>query len=279
MITLKSVANIFHTEVFKDAYGTATFKGCLLPYADEKRSASAAMRRILEVLPEVSLPDKMTMQEVSTGQVFLLSVGSFDFWNSSVLRRKIPVIPVFNNYNLQSIAQVLSGSGGVTGVYIDPNYVRNTAIQGQSDFLGGFELVFSSYYSALSGTIVYRTGEYYRLRQDTHIDDLGFNVAEAVTLSDPVQTQTVVSETGYDPESESSNTDTKSVSTFVEPYDLDHTRKVIGFQEAGEGDLSVSVLKSAVTVKIGDTIGPTGKVIAVVDNGDIWTCQVRRNQV
>lgn len=279
MMTLKTVANIFHTVVFQDTYGTATLNGCLLPYTDSKRSSEISMRRILEVLPDVVLPEQLTLTEVSTGQVFILSAGSYDFWDSSVIRRKIPVTPVYNSYSVQTIAQVLAGAGGSLGVYASPSYIRKINIQGQSDYADGFSIFFSPYYSFPSGVIVYRDGEYYRLRQSTYADGLGFNVAEAVLLDSPVQAQSIKHITDYDPETESSTTSQKSVKTFVEPYDLDHSHIVIGFKEMGDGDQAVSVLKTDATMSVGDIVGISGRVIAVVDNGSVWTCQVRRNQL
>lgn len=277
MMTLFDVARSQDTELFRDAYGTATFMGQMLPFAESVRSGPSSKRRVLEVSPTVSIPAKKTVVDVSTGQVFVMSSPSFDWWQGAPIAAKYPVLPVDHQFSIRTVEQVLVGSGGVTDAYMEPSYIRRVILEEQSDYLGGYEILFSSYYSISSGQIVYGDGRWYRVRENSRLDDIGFGVAEGVELYTPLATQ-VVSRRVLNPITDVEVTTQVTVQTFSEPLVLNYRHEVLGYIKPEAGDLAISVLKSAVPVlQRGDLVGTHGLVMAVESLGNTWVAHVRRN--
>jgi hypothetical protein len=137
----------------------------------------------------------------------------------------------------------------------------------------------SSYFSASEGQVVYSGGNYYRFRQDTREDDIGFTVGESIKLRDPLGTATFqAAGTTYNPVADNLTPPAPitGVVTFSEHIILDYVHEALGFIPIAEGDKAISFLKSQVSsVKANDKIG-TYKILSVDDRGTYWTIHGRR---
>jgi len=277
MMTLKEAASYFNEQLFTDSYGTAFFYGQILPFADSTRSASSATRRILDVSPAVTIPTKRTV--TSSGMKFVVSHKSSDFFQGDEIRAKYAILPVETQYTIRDIGQVLSNTGGTTDAYMVPSYVRRNVLEEQSDYLGGYEITFSSYYTIAQGSIIYGGSKYYRAREDSRIDDIGFGAVEAVELQSPIQSYTFQAlGTTYDPATDTHTPPAAvtGVACFVEYVVFDFQHEALGYVKLEAGDRSISFLKSVVTtVKVGDTIGKY-RIESFEDNGTFWTVQGRK---
>ena len=278
MMTLFDVALAGNTEQFRDTYGTATFYGQVMLFNESVRSGPAARRRIIEVGPDVVVPSKMTVTEVSTNQVFVLAEGSTDWYKGVPIAVKHPAIPIDTTYSLRTVEQVLAGTVVSELMYAMPSYIRRVIIEDTSDYLGGYEMVYSSYYMPIpAGSIFYGDGKYFRCRENSRKDDLGLGVSEVVELVSPLQTLAYKALT-YVPVTDTfTEATSKNVQAFVVPLYLNFTHEVLGSPKIEDGDVALTVLKSAITtLKTNEKVG-TYLVISVESSGNSWVAHCRRN--
>lgn len=281
MMTLFDIARSQDTEVFRDTYGSSEFHGQVQLFNESVRSGPSARRRIIETAPDVVIPVQRTVTEVETGEIFVLAYGSYDWYRGMPITAKYPVLPVATTFSIKSVEQVLSGAAGITPVYAEPSYIRRVILEDQSDYPGGYEMLYSSYFHPIpSGRIFISSGGlYYRTRENSRRDDIGFGVSEVVELTDPIKTLAYYSNTSkYVPGTDAFTGVTPvNVTAFVEPLALDYRHEVLGYVKIEAGDLAVSVLKSAVTaLRVGDKIG-TYTVLSVESVGNTWMAHARRN--
>jgi len=272
-MTLKEAAQVFNKNTFTNTFGAETFEGQLLPYTDTTRSGSSTRRRILEVDPEVVIPNERMVISL-TGTNYIVAEEAPDLFLGSQIRSKYPVLPVHETYIIRTVGQTLAGSGGQTGVYVSPSYVRRVYFEDQSDYVGGYEMYFSSYYTVARGAILYSNGKYYRTRESHRLDDIGFGVSEAVALDDPINTMVFQSKgTIYNPVNDDYTppAPVTDVDVFTEHISLDFIHESLSYISLEAGDRAISFLKSqVVSVAVGDEIG-SYVIKSVDDNTDYWT--------
>jgi len=278
MMTLFDVALARNTELFQDTFGTATFYGQVQLFNESVRSGPAAQRRIIEVGPTVTVPAKKTVTATSTGQVFILADGSTDWYKGRPIAVKHPAIPIEDTYSLRTVEQVLGAYVPSELMYAAPSYIRRVIIEDTSDYLGGYEMVYSRYYMPVGvGMIFYGDGKWFRTRESSRKDDLGLGVSEVVELTSPLQTLAYQSLT-YSPATDSfTGTTSVNVQAFVVPLYLNFTHEVLGSPKIEDGDVALTVLKSAITtLKTNEKVG-TYLVISVESSGNSWVAHCRRN--
>jgi hypothetical protein len=279
MMTLFDVALAGNTEQFRDTYGTATFYGQVMLFNESVRSGPAARRRIIEVGPDVVVPSKMTVTEVSTNQVFVLAEGSTDWYKGVPIAVKHPAIPIDTTYSLRTVEQVLAGTVVSELMYAMPSYIRRVIIEDTSDYLGGYEMVYSPYYMPVTvGKIFYGSdGRWFRCRENSRKDDLGLGVSEVVELNSPLQTLAYKALT-YNPVTDTfSEAVSVNVQAFIVPLYLNYTHEVLGSPKIEDGDVALTVLKSAITtLKTNEKVG-SYLVISVESSGNTWVAHARRN--
>jgi hypothetical protein len=280
MKTLFDVALAHNTEVFVDTYGSATFLGQMMLFAEAVRSSASAERRILEVGPDVVIPSQRVVTDVASGQVFIVASPEYDWWKGRVITIKFPVIPVTSQFFVQSPEQVLLNYGGYYGVYMAPSYIRKVALDEQSEYFAEYSLLYSSFYELPTGVIVSDGSTWYRTREASRIDDVGFGTSEAVELPNPIVNQDIFINSAYSATTDSNTITTLAqIKTFSEPIVLNFKHEVLGYIKPEVGDLAVTVLKSAAPLlKKGDRIGSHGLILAVESVGGTFVCHVRRNQ-
>jgi len=280
MMTLKEASRFFDDHVFTDTFGTASFKGQVLPFTDSVRSGESTRRRILEVGSTVVIPDERTVTETS-GQVYIIAADNPDFFKGDTIRTKYPILPVSITYAIRTPGQILSASGGVTGVYAAPSFVRRVSFEEHSDYAGGFEMYLSSYYSITPGKIFHGSdSKYYRTRVASRVSDVGFSVMEVVEIESPIGSVTVQQKTGtvINPVTDdyTAATPITGVAVFVEKIKLDYQHEALGYVELKAGDRAISFLKTVVsTIKVGEVVGDY-VVKSVYDGTDYWTVHGRK---
>lgn len=252
----------------------------MLPFTDSVRSGAATRRRIMSVDASVSIPTERTVTEAS-GQVYVIAVGNEDYFDGDIIRVKYPVLPVDVVYAIRSIGQILLGSGGETGVYAAPSYLRRVFFDDDSENAGGFSVYLSSYYSVTAGEIFHGAdGRYYRSKENSRVEEIGFGVVEAVEVVDPITTVTVQHKSGtvLNPVTDDyvAATPITNVSVFVEQIKLDYQHEALGFVELKESDRAISFLKSIVaSIGVGDQVGDY-LVKSVSDETTFWTVHGRK---
>ena len=276
-MTLKDVARYADNVVFTDTYGSATFRGQILLFNDSTRSGPAAKRRILDVAPEVTIPTRRTITD-SAGNIYLVSVPSYDYYNGTAIRAKYPIVPSEGVATVRTIGQVLANSGGTTDLHVDFSFLRRVVIEDKSSFEQGFDVYFSRYNTINVGEIIVFGSKYYKARQDSRYDEVGFSAVEVVQIRSPLSTLTFqakgstynASNDNYTPPAAIS-----SVSTFIEYSHFDFEHAALGYTKVEPGDKAISFLKTAVTsVKSGDKIG-NYNILNYVDNSTYWTTHAR----
>lgn len=275
MMTLVEAASFFDESVFTDTYGVSTFNGQLLPFSDSTRSGDTTRRRILEVAPSVTIPVRYTVTS-SSGQVYLVSLGAEDFFDGDAIRMKYPVVPVSDQFVIRDIGELLAGSGGSTDSYMLPSYIHKNSVEDQSENVSTYNVFHSRYYTVSPGDILYGGGKYYRAREGSRVDDIGFGVVHAVLLESPTATLDYTSNGDLDVITDTyTPTVTSNVPCFVEQIVFDFHHTAVGANSVQPADRAVSFLKSDVaSVATRDTIG-SYRVLTFDDNGTFWTIHGR----
>lgn len=279
MMTLEDVAGFFNESVFVDTYGTDKIYGQVLPYTDNVGSGKTARRRVLDVSANTVIPEKGTLTEEASGQVYIVSLPALDYFDSEILRKKYAMLPVENTFSIRTIGEVLAGSGGETGVYGSISYIRKLVTEDQADFFSNFDVYFPSYYIMTAGTIITDGSTYLRARTNSRIDDIGFSVTEATELYSPIATMDYqAAGTVYDPISDNMTPPAAitDIPVFVEHMTFDFVHEALGFKKIQEGDKAISFLKTDIPSPapkdvIGDYI-----VQSVVDQQTYWTAHCRK---
>ena len=279
MMSLFDVAGFADQEQFIDAHGTDTFYGQIMMFNESVRSGPAARRRIIETLPAVEIPERKVVKELASEQVFILARPSPDWFQGSVISIKYPAQPVERQFTIKTLQQILSGIGGTENVWAMPSYIRRVVSEESSDYLGGYDLIYSAYYNPIQpGTVFVGGGQWFRIRETSREDDIGLGVAEAVELYAPLQELVYHDNASkFDPVTNTwpglLSTD---VQAFVEPLYLHFKHEVLGYVKVEPGDLAISVLKSFVAdMKPGDKISQY-IVLSVESDATVWTAHCRR---
>lgn len=274
MISLYDSATLSNTTPFVDTFGSGVIYGNILLYNDSTRSGSSAGRRILKFSPETTIPERRTLTNQLTGEIFILADPEYDSYRGEIIRVKLPALKARAS-NLLSVNDVLTSSTG-TQFHVDVNYLKRTTYEDKSEYDSGVYIYFSNYYDVTYGEVIKVGNSYYKTRSDSRIDELGLHVVEAVRLDSPIQVFSVYVKTGYSPTTdEVIETPYIGVTTFVEPAVIDYINISRSFAKISDGDKLISISKSAVPVlTVGTKIG-NYSVISVTDNSDSWSCHCR----
>jgi len=274
---LKDTVSKFATETFYDVFDSSeTFLGKVNPFSEVANSGASSQRRILETTIDVVIPTERVIQSPST-EKFIVAAANHDYWHGEVIRHKYPILPVDVMGSVGTVGEVLAATQPDNAVYSYPYFVRReTDEEERSDYLSGYELYFSKNKSFVRSQILLLGSEYYRLKTDTWVDGAGFAVAQSVRVENPIQVFTINHDkTEYDPALDGyPETTVPNITCFVESLKQDYEFVTPSFTKIQEGDKSISILKSDVTIGVNDRIGPL-RVMSVRDNGDWNTCQCR----
>lgn len=271
MMTLAQAAAKFNQTVFTDLNGLNPFTAQILPFNDSTRSGPTSRRRILEVSPAVTVPDVVIEQD--TGEVFLRSIPSSDFFQGSIVRRKYVVLPSDDTYTVNTALGILSSSAG-TSVRGLANYVRRTVLSGTSDYTGGYSLVLPQSLHMHAGEFAYFGDTYYRAVEDSFVDDIGFTVVDSIKIPNLVQTLSITVKGTYNPKTETYPTPVPvPTMCLVE----DRMKSFINTRQDAEkiipGDVTISTKKAC---SPGDIVGDY-TVIARQIYGTVYVLHCRRN--
>jgi len=108
---LSDVAGYFDDTVFKDAYGSATFKGQIDPFQLFTVDGAKVVRRSASVLPGVTLPPRRT---VKVGrQVYLIGDDTDDHFNGEEIRTNFVLMGANHMATVRSIPDALAQATGL----------------------------------------------------------------------------------------------------------------------------------------------------------------------
>lgn len=274
---LRDCVGLFATETFFDVFTpTTTFSAKINPFAEVTNSGSASQRRILETAHDITIPTTRVIQSPS-GEKLIVGDSNVDYWAGEVIRYKYPVYPVDVMGEVGTIGQTLTATQADKQVYVYPFFIgREPDAEEKSDYLSRYELYFPKVKVFTRGNILKYGSDYFRLKTDTNVDGAGFGAALAVKLESAIRTFTIKSNgTTYDETTDGyTETTYAGVSCFVEPLEQDYEFVTPSFTEIEPGDLAISVMKTAVAMKVNDWIGGY-KVLSIRDSGTWNTCQCR----
>ena len=275
-MNLKKTIQRFNTKEFTDPYGIGSnFFGKISVFNEVTNSGEASRRRILETLPEVTVPASKVIN--GNGENFILGYPNKDEWRGSILRHKYPVLPVGNTSKISSIPQIITAAIPTTLYYGHPSFTREVSLELQdSDKINSFSFFFPSNTSITTGNvIIHGSTNYYKVRDVPYVDNAGFLVADVILLDSPVQTLTFKSEGNYDPITDTiAVASTQSITCFVEEAYLAYTHTSERYQKIEPGD-KVITIKPSVTPKAGDNIGDYD-ILSIEANETAFTCHCRK---
>ena len=270
MMTLRQVAAFFNDVEFTDADGLNPFKAQLLPFEDNVRSGITSTRRILEVDPSVTVPE--VIKNSATGQYYITAKGNYDYFQSSVVRVKHPVVYSESAYTVRTTKQLLQGSGG-SEIRASVHYNRHEGTEYSSENLGGFQATAQHSFSCTAGDIIFLGSNYYRVIEDSYVDPIGIVTFECNRVVNGLQTLSLVRPGTYDPITETyTGASTTSVTCFEEYREKSFEMLRQDTSKNLPGDMTISTLA---TCAVGDTLGGY-KIIAIrVEDGvNICHCRV-----
>lgn len=270
MMTLRQVAAFFNDVEFTDQNGANPFRAQLLPFEDNVRSGITSTRRILEVDPDVTVPE--VIKNTATGQYYITAKGNYDYFQSSVVRVKHPVVYSESPYTVRTAKQLLQGSGGST-IRASVHYNRHEGTEFSSENFGGFQATAQYSFSAPAGSIIFVGSNYYRIIEDSYIDPIGIVTFECNRVVNGLQTLSLVRPGTYDPITETyTGGSTTSIACFVEHREKSFEMLRQDTSKNLAGDMTISTLAACA---VGDTIGGY-KIIAkrVEDSVNICHCRI-----
>jgi hypothetical protein len=269
-MSLAEASRAFNTQGFSDVTGANTFKGQTLPYNDGTRSGATTRRRILETDASTVVPEVLV--DSGSGEIFIRSTPSIDYFNSSIIRKKYIIAPSDHVYSSISTLGILSGS--IAGlVHGAAHYIRRIALEEQSDFLGGYSLLVPTSVSVSAGDFLWFGSSYFRALEDSFADAIGITTVNCVKLDEPFQSLSVTTNGTYDPVAETYATTVATVPCIVEPRE----KSFINIRQDAEknmpGDKTIYTLTACGE---GDLIGPY-KVIYSYNEGLVYILHCRRD--
>lgn len=276
-MNLHQVTAKYMTETFIDPYGVgASFKGAIRPFAEVTNSGPSSRRRILETLPNVTIPADSTIRH--GGVTYIVGGKNTDYWRNEEIRWKYPILPCDLTVQVGSVAQILAGSLSAKLYYCYPHFVRGTIMDTESsEVWSNFSLYCSMSVPMNRKTVVLSSeGKYYRMRSAPFFDGAQFQVAEALELDNPLRSLVYVRATGYDPITDMIVTGSSTVTPcFVEDAYLayDHTSERHAYLEPGDKTIT---LKPAQAVRAGETIGEFKVLTIDTDADGCSVCHCRR---
>lgn len=250
MMTLYEAARVFDNTPFTDLGSVTTYYGQILPFQDNVRSGLTSTRRILEVDPDVVVPEAII--NVPTGEVFIVANPSYDQYLGSNIRAKYPIVLSEAQYTLKTPRQVLESSAGVD-TRASVHYNRREPLTESVEAVGGFLAIVPASVSASAGNFLTVSGDYFRVLEDSFLDPIGLPTFEVVRIPDAIQTLTITTGGTFDPATETIVGGSSDPSLcIVEPRDKSFEFMRGDALKTESGDVSIHTLGSC---EVGDTIG------------------------
>lgn len=274
MISLYDTATLANTTPFVDTFGSDVIYGNILLYNDSTRSGSSAGRRIIKLAPDEVIPERRTLTNQLTGEIFLLSDPEYDAYRGKLIRAKYPAVRAKAATKF-TVNELLTSAVGQE-LHVDINYLKRTVYTDRSEIDPGVYVYFSNYYSVAYGEVITVGSSYYKTRSVSRIDELGFHVVEAIQVTTPLQVVSVSAKLGYDEVMDiDSYTEYSDVTVFLEPAVLDFVNTNRSSEKIEDGDKLISVSKTDVaSLTTGSLIGGYS-VVSVSDKSDHWACHCR----
>lgn len=272
---LKNVARFFDRLVCRDAYGAATFKAQLGLYDDATRDGLGSVRRILSVDADVDIPLRRVIE--TAGAMWLVGGDHPDYWGAEVVRNKCVLHRVDGMASVRQAAQLLAGSAGLQA-YCSLVWVKSAKqIETSSEVFDVFDIYFAHGENLAAPCFVSLDGKHY-IVHETYPTEAGFTAARAAELYDPMPSA-VFQRISYDPVTDT-QTPASTSANVIRLRWQEHFKYFTQYSERYEaGDQQVLVAKVEVAVVTGGDIVTLSakpyRVVAVQDEGDVWSVHVR----
>lgn len=249
-MNLSDVAKIFNTTVFTDAVGANSFTGQVLPFTDNVRSGITSTRRILETIPQVTVPEVIIEQE--TGRFYIVANPSYDYFLSTAIRKKNPIVLAEASYTLRTLNQLLNATGG-SSFRASVHYNRHEPTEYAFENIGGFLAEAPASIVGSAGQILFTGSDYYRIKEDSYLDPIGLTTFELIRIPSALQTLNVVVAGTFDPITETfTGGSTTPATCLIEQRDKSFEFLRIDNSNTEVGDVTISTLQIC---NVGDLIG------------------------
>lgn len=273
---LAAAARYFDRQLMTDAYGTATLRAQFDLFDDSKRDGGVTRRRMLSVAPGVALPARRAV--ASDGIVWLVGGQNPDYFAGEAIRRKYPLHMADGLASIQSFAQYLAATPGLSA-YAAIDWVKSAKeIDESSELADTLNIVLAKGESLAFPSLLTLNGETYLLRQ-SHVSSAGFLIVNADEIGTPVSETGSFTSRTYDAVNDTWAGTPVSVK-FLRLRWQSHFRylsqRTPNFQA---GDDVLVCLQSAATPKANDKVALSDGVwqmLTVQAEGTCWSIHARR---
>ena len=273
---LAKAATKFDTLVASDAYGTDTFLCQLAPLELYKIEGTKIKVKQMSTAPDVVIPARGAIR--IDGSVYLIGHGSSDYWNGTPIRTNYVTQGADGLAVITTIASELAGSSGVSA-YASAEFSRYLPLSADSSkYPPQYEIFFAGNETVVADNIV-KLNDVWFIVKESYQAASGILVALANALNEPVFESASFVTTTYDPVSDVRSTGSVGVKIMRVKWTEHYTYLSVGSETYERGDQQVFLPKT-LTPKPSDAVALSDgswRILAVLDEGDRWSCHVRRS--
>ncbi len=273
---LSSAARVGDTQLATDAYGAETLMLGFDPLSYSKIDGTNVTKRMVSAAPSVVMPTRGVI--VIDGKQYLVGHGAPDYWNGQTIRVNYVIQGADGLANLTSIASALANSAPVTA-YVAVVFAKYLPdIADSSRYPPQHQIFLAGSEDAIADSLIELDGVFYLVKQ-SYLSTGGLRIALSNIVDEPCFETVTFESRLYDPLTDAYVTTGSSVRIFRVKWSEHFTYLSKGSEPYERGDQQVFVLK-ATSPKPSDVLTLSDgnwRVLAVLDDGAVWSCHVRRS--
>lgn len=263
----------FALETITDPYGVGgSIKGHISIFDDGKNSN----RRILETLPTCTMYSSNCVSHPKG--IFIVGAPYYDYHKGNLVRVRYVAIPCEDQFKIASVYQIITSTVTSRVTYVSINQTKSFTTAAETSYIiNGYRALMPDLESVSKGSVLITGSNYYRVKSDPWIDEVGFKNVDVILLTSPVRTVTFVQVAGFDPLTETMTAGTSFLNTkvFMEDAYYSYEHNTERFAQLKPGDKNIT-FKPSVVPKSGDTID-VYKILSVDTLSDgTYSCHCRR---
>jgi hypothetical protein len=272
---LSNAAKLGNTQVASDAYGSATFKCQYEPMSFAKIDGVSVRKRQISTSPDVTVPARGAI--AINGDIYLVGHGAPDFFKNEVIRVSYIIQGADGLANLTSIATALANAAPVVAyaALVFSKYLPDSA--DSSKYPPQYQMFLAGSESAPADSLIQLAGKWY-LAKESYVSTSGLRIALVNEIAEPAFETINYSGRTYVPATDSFSVGTSVVKILRIKWQEHFLYLSKGSETYERGDQQIFILK-ATTPKPSDTLTLSDgvwRVLAVQDDGAVWSCHVRR---
>lgn len=274
---LSRVAQRYNRSKFYDAYTDAELGTCQLDvYDDSKRDGATVQRRVIELAPDLSAPQRKAIKLHDT--YWVVGAYMFDAYNDSIIRKKYVVNVSAGLSEVYTIENLLSDDSEEFSAHCGVSWVRDAAELEISSDLWGRNFLFYSDAEPLEERQIVELGGKAYIILALHPTASGFMAAVCEELQkNYLQTVTIETNKVWDPINESWTSGTTATTALLLRWQSDfeyHSKDTPTFER---GDMNIALSQEVVNGQDISINSQNWKVQNVNKEDTIYFVHVRRS--